>query len=136
MFQPLSELRREFDRLFEDFSGFGEMGVARPYPPLNIWEDEDKLYAQAELPGFRMNDLEILVVGAELTIKGRRDVDEQKDWTYHRRERVSGEFARYVTLPVEVDADNVEATLKDGVLTITMPKSRAARARKITVKGA
>jgi HSP20 family protein len=83
-----------------------------------------------------MKDLEILIQGNELTIKGRRQTIDGDDVQYHRRERGTGEFARFVTLPMEVNAEQVEATLKDGVLTIVMPKSAMARARKITVKTA
>jgi HSP20 family protein len=71
-----------------------------------------------------------------LTVKGRREFSTEEGTVFHRRERRTGEFTRTLTLPVDVDPDKVEATLKDGVLTVVMPKSKAALARKIAVKPA
>ena len=135
---PLHELRREMDRLFESFQG--ESGHrplrGRAFPALNVWEDGECLYAEAEVPGMKMDDLEVFVIGNELTIKGRRQVEAGEKFTFHRQERRAGQFARVLTLPVEVNADKVEATLRDGVLSIVMPKAAAALARKIKVKTA
>jgi len=137
---PLSlfdELRREVDQLFEDFlDGFqgGSLFRPRAFPALNIWDDGDCLRAEAEVPGVAMDDLEVYAVGNELTIKGRRQPPQEQNVTYHRQERSTGEFARTVTLPVEVDAEKIEAVLKDGVLTVTLPKAETAKVRKITVK--
>jgi HSP20 family protein len=130
------ELRREMDRLFENFLGTEPLAPSnglRPFPALNLWEDAERVFAEAEMPGLRMDDLEISIQGNELAIKGRRAPLEGDNLVYHRRERGTGEF---VTLPLDVDADRVEATLKDGVLTIVMPKAETARVRKIAVKGA
>lgn len=133
---PLTELRREIDRLFNGFSDQNPFGGPRAYPAMNVWEDGERLFAEAEVPGLDMHDLEILIHGHELSVKGRRKPFEAENTVYHRRERGTGEFARYLTLPVEVNADKVEAALKDGVLTIVMPKAESARARKIAVKTA
>jgi HSP20 family protein len=137
--QPVNRLRNEMDQLLENF--FGPMaawgpfaGSPRTFPPLNIWEDEESLYAEAELPGMTMDGVDVFVIGNELTIKGERKSREENG--YHRRERPVGSFVRSITLPVAIDPDRVEATLKDGVLLITMPKSQAAKPRKITVKAA
>ncbi len=133
---PLGHFRTEMDRLMEDFFGQGRHAVrTSTFPPLNIWESENELYAEAELPGMKNEDLEIQVVGNELTLKGRRVDTAEQGVTYHRRERSTGEFTRLVRLPVDVDADKVEATLRDGVLRITLPKAAAARPRKINVSG-
>jgi len=133
---PFGELRRELDRMLNHFAdGFAEpMRGVRPFPALNIWEDGEKLYAEAEVPGLKMDDLEIFVVGRELTIKGRRSVQSDERLVVHRQERGVGEFVRVLTLPAEVDADKVQATLKDGVLSLVLPKTQAARARKIAVQ--
>lgn len=134
---PAVELRRELDRLFDGFLGrdYGQ-SLSRPFPALNVWEDGERVMAEAEVPGLGMEDLEILIQGNELTIKGRRSPLEGENLVYHRRERGTGEFVRFLTLPVEVDADRVEAAMKDGVLTIVMPKAERARARKIKVRTA
>lgn len=133
----MHELRRELDRLFDNFVP-GELFGTRPtaFPALNAWEDGERLMIEAEVPGLKLDDLEITVKGNELMLKGTRPAVEDEQTVYHRRERGCGEFARYVTLPVDVDADRVEAALKNGVLTIVLPKAEKARARKITVKTA
>lgn len=136
---PTTELRRELDRLFDGFFGretFNPFGRPRPSPALNVWEDDERLLAEAEVPGLGMDDIEILIHGNELTVKGHRKPVAGENVVYHRRERGTGEFSRFVTLPIEVDPDGVEATLKDGVLTIVMPKAERARVRKIAVKTA
>lgn len=131
-----NQLRREVDDLLHSF------GVSVPtlagwtapvFPAVNLWDAGDALYVEAELPGVKMEDLEIYAVGNELTLKGCRPQMGEKV-AYHRRERGVGEFSRVVMLPVEVDADRVEATLKDGVLTIKMPKSESAKPRRIMLK--
>lgn len=131
--------RNEMERLFKDFqTGWGDRWpLAEPsFPALNIWDNGEALCAEAEVPGFEMKDLEVTVMNNQLTLKGRRSVEHDENTAFHRRERFTGEFVRTMTLPVEVNPDKVEATLKDGVLTIQMPKTQAALARKITVKQA
>ncbi len=133
----MNRMRDEMDRLFESF-GFGDgpwPALAVSYPAVNVWEDAENVYAEAELPGMELSDLEIYVTrGNQLTLKGER-----KPWTpgqgmWHRQERGFGTFTRVITLPVDVDPDKVEARFHNGVLTITMPKSETAKPRKITVK--
>ena len=137
---PLSvfdELRREIGKLFD---GYGPgLGLTPPpssvrFPALNIWEDGEALHAEAELPGVKPQDLEVYAVGNELTIKGRRPATTEDGACYHRRERGIGEFTRVVTLPVEVDAEKVKATLKSGVLTVNLPKADEVKPRKIAVQ--
>lgn len=132
-------LRGEMDRLFDNFFGPSTESVPRTtqlFPALNVWEGAGALYVEAELPGIRNDDLDISVVGQQLLIKGRRpDFQPDEGVSFHRRERGVGEFVRVIELPVEVDADGVEAKLADGVLLITLPKAEAAKPRKIEVKG-
>jgi HSP20 family protein len=106
----------------------------KAFPALNIWEDGDNLNAEAELPGLTMDQVEVYVVGNELTIRGQRHATADAKHEFHRRERGAGEFARTVTLPFEIDAQKVEATLRNGILNITLPKAEAAKPRKIAVK--
>jgi len=137
---PLAQLRDEMDRLVTDFLGTSTTAPARwgsraqSFPALNVWEDGDAIYAEAEVPGLKQEDLEISVVGADLTIHGRRGGEGPEGATYHRQERGTGEFNRAVRLPVEVDAAKVEATLADGVLLIKLPKADSAKPHKIKVK--
>lgn len=123
----------EFDRLFNRLTP-GSLPGEHPFPAVNAWEEGDRLHVEAEAPGLNMEDIELLVVGDELTIKGRRDAGNGDKRVFHRRERGAGEFTRVLALPCDVDTDNVEATLKNGVLTIILPKAEAARTRKITVR--
>ncbi len=134
---PFGDLRNEINRLFEQAmeptngeSLFGR----RAFPPINVWEDAENVYAEAEIPGVGLDDIQINVVGNELSIKGSRACECKEDVTFHRRERCIGEFTRFLTLPTPIDADKVEAALKNGVLTITLPKAQAAKPRRIEVK--
>jgi HSP20 family protein len=133
----ISQLRDEVDRLFESF-GFGDgrwPALAQAYPAVNVWEDDNHVYAEAELPGMELSDLEIYVTGGnQLTIKGERKQPTADRAFWHRQERGFGSFTRVLTLPVDVDPEKVEARLHNGLLTITMPKSETARRRKITVR--
>lgn len=132
------ELRREMDRLFDAYgTGLSRRPFARAaaYPAMNVWDAGDTLCVEAEVPGVKKDDLEILAVGNELTVKGRRGPMEGK-WAYHRHERGTGEFTRSLTLPYEVNADKVEAVLDSGVLMIRLPKAESAKPKQITVKTA
>ncbi len=140
---PLGTLREEMDRLFEEFlEDYPPLTRWEPfartaYPPVNTWEDQDNLYVEAEIPGVAAGDLEISVAPGELTIKGeRRAAPEPDDQVYHRRERPVGAFCRTIRLPVDVDAGRVEARLKGGVLTVTLPRAPSSRARTIKVEAA
>ncbi len=137
---PINALRGEVEHLFDEFlhgapgrSRFG-WPMSPAFPALNIWEDEHNVRVEAELSGLKLEDLDISVVGNELTIKGERKARQPEDVVYHRRERGTGAFSRVLRLPVDIDANRVEASLKNGVLTITLPKAEAAKPRKIQIK--
>ena len=137
---PINRLRGEMDRLFDHvFEGIPRItfgtSLARVFPPLNVWEDSDNVFVEAELPGLKLDDIELVVTGDELTIKGERKDTAGEGDTYHRRERGVGCFSRALRLPVDVKADDVTATLREGVLLVTMPKAEEARPRKVEVKG-
>jgi HSP20 family protein len=126
-------MNRLFDRFGVERANWP--GLAITYPALNIWEDANNVYAEAELPGLKVYDLEILVTGDnQLSIKGERKAPENEGATWHRQERGFGQFSRVITLPVSVDPDRVSGEFSHGVLTITMPKSEAAKPRTIPVK--
>ena len=137
---PINRLRGEVDRLFNEFFEEGSRLTppwwfgARAYPAVNLWEDGESLHAEFELPGFRMEDIDLQVVGNELTIGGRRGGPEREGIAYHRRERGTGEFKRMIRLPADINADQVEAKLRDGVLLVRLAKAEAAKPRKIQVK--
>jgi HSP20 family protein len=140
-FHPLHQLGNEVDRLMGGlFAPATEAWpfprATRAFPAVNVWEGTDELYAEAELPGLKSDELEISVVGNELTIKGHRRHVEREGAALHRRERGMGEFSRVLQLPVEIDADKVQAVLRDGVLTLTLPKAVVAKPTKIQVTSA
>ena len=131
-FNQMNRLRGELDRVF----GLEATGRSRVggFPPVNIWEDDHGFYVEAELPGLELEDLEILVQeGDELSIKGSRKQAELEGGVWRRRERGHGEFERAFKLSTDVDVAHVNAELKHGVLTITLPKSEAVKPRKIKV---
>lgn len=132
----LNRLSAEMDRMFRRF-GLDDGPEALPvtYPALNLWQDEDSLYVEAELPGMEISDLEIYVTGGnQLSIRGERKPPVVEAGTWHRQERGYGQFNRLLTLPCEVKTDAVEARFKDGVLTITLPKGESARPRRLAIK--
>jgi HSP20 family protein len=145
--EPFRELRQEmrqmsrFQRAMDRFLGRWGIelpewpGLAVTYPPVNLWEDDDYVYAEAELPGLKLPALEITVsMGNQLTLKGKREPTAPEKAEWHRQERGFGSFERTIELPVNVDASKVEARLENGVLTVKMTKSPAAKPRKIPVK--
>jgi HSP20 family protein len=137
-FAPLVQLRGEVNRLFENF--FEDLPASRTYgsayPALNTWEDGDNAYLEAELPGMSMDDVEIYVTGNEVTIGGERKLGQPEGASWHRRERSQGRFSRTLSLPWEIDADHVEATLRDGVLSVKLPKCESCKPKKVKVLSA
>lgn len=129
MFGPLTLFTNRLGQLLEDGPEPEPL-----YPALNVWEDESSFHAEAELPGFRLEDVEVTVRGNEISLSGERKPEDKEGLTWHRRERGFGRFHRTLGFPLPVEADKVQASLKNGVLTITLPKAEAARPRKIQVR--
>jgi len=129
-----NRVEREMDRLFSAF--FGEhrqpMSAGRP-AAVNVWGDDEAWFVEAELPGVSPDQLEISVLNDELTISVDRPEPQEDGATCYRRERPHGSFTRSLKLPTAIDADQVSAELKHGVLTLTLPKAETARRRKIAV---
>lgn len=129
---------REMDRLFESmFQPYGAVPTYRAqpaFPAVNVWEDKEGFYAEAELPGMTMDDIEVLVTEDALTVKGTRTVETHEGLRPLRRERPVGAFERAIGFPVPIDPERVEARLVNGVLSITLPKAPEAKPRKVQVK--
>jgi len=129
----MGRFRGEVGNLF-DRLGVSLPGLAVGYPPVNVWEDEENVYVEAELPGMKLEHLELFVrEGNELTVKGERPAVEEKG-TWHRRERGIGKFERVIELPFPVQPEKVVARFEQGVLHVTLPKSEAVKPRRIAVK--
>jgi HSP20 family protein len=105
-------------------------------PALDVLEDANNLQVVAELPGLRKEDIDISLKDGVLSITGERKAAEQKEEQTHRSERFYGRFHRSITLPKPVDGEHVQAVYRDGVLTITLPKSEQAKPRQIQVVAA
>lgn len=104
-------------------------------PSLDVYEEKDSVVVKAELPGLKKEDVEVNLVGANLTIKGEKKEDKEvKEDDYYRRERSYGSFLRTVALPCEVKSEEIKASFKDGVLEVRMPKTEEAKKKSIAVK--
>jgi HSP20 family protein len=138
----ISRLHNEVDRLFDAvFPGAMTpqwMSGPRPgttsMPAVNMWEDEQHIYAEAELPGLTPDQVQVSVLGDALTISGNRQINLPEGATVIRRERGDVSFERSIRLPAEVQSDSVEASLRNGVLTISMAKAPEHQPRRIEVR--
>lgn len=128
---PFPLLRREVSNFLQGVSRMP--GVRMEFPALNIWDEGEAIHVEAELPGLKLEDLEITLLGNELTLSGEYRHSASENTTYHRRERNVGSFNRVLQLPSEVNAEKVEAKLTAGVLSLTLPKAEAAKPHKINV---
>lgn len=126
----MNRLLNDFDRSYGDYTIQGLHGG----PRTNLSDTGDKLRVTAELPGLSKDEITIRIQGNYLEISGTRKADAPEGYKAHRLERPTTSFTRSFTLPVDVDAERVEAALKDGILTLVLPKSEAAKPRQITIK--
>jgi HSP20 family protein len=135
-FSDFDQVRRELLRLFDSVAGDPSVESSTGvFPPLNVTQDEDNVYIRAEIPGIDAEQLSISALRNRVTLSGKREIAiEQGKGSYHRRERAEGSFSRTLNLPVEVDAERVEARYVNGVLTLTLPKAEAAKPRQISVR--
>ncbi|MFW6123249.1 MAG: Hsp20/alpha crystallin family protein [Thermodesulfobacteriota bacterium] len=138
-FREVSRLRNEMDRLWDEYFGAGRRGL-QPLeeawlPAVDVSESEDKITVKAEIPGLEAKDIDISMSGDTLTIKGEKKSEkEEKEENYHVVERSYGSFRRAMKLPALVDADQVEATYKNGVLTVVLPKKEEVKPKAIEIK--
>jgi HSP20 family protein len=128
-------IRQGLDELSRTYVDKGKgHSRANVYPPLNIYEEADRLVITAELPGVRPEDLDLAIEGETLNIQGKRDSRQaEAGISYHRREIESGSFSRAIALPVKVDMDKLSARLANGILTITLVKAAEITPRQISV---
>lgn len=134
-------LQNRLNSIFQDFArpeGTSEtLAMGSFVPAVDVYEDAQKLVLKLEVPGIRREDLDIRIEGKTLTVKGERKFEaEEKEENFHRIERRYGSFVRSFTLPNSVDAENIDATSADGVLTLSLAKKPEAKPKQITVKAA
>ena len=131
---PFAELQRlhgEVNRLFER----GPRRWTRSeYPAMNVFAGENDVLVKAELPGYGAGDIDVSVVQNTLTVRGERAGDAEVGRNYHRRERLAGKFVRSMEMPFNVDSGAVQAELKNGILTVKLPRVVEERLKKIEVK--
>ncbi len=131
-FNPFFILPSNIERMLSQTLAEGTRGASRTgYPPLNISSDDSNIYVRCELPGLEINEVEITLADASLSIKGERNPVQGK---YYRQERPVGPFQRVVNINTPVDRDAVKATLKDGLLIVTLPKSTESKPYAITIE--
>ncbi len=127
---PINRLDTLFDQVFGEDGR--RLGRAWPAAPVAMWEDEDRIHIEAELPGVRDEDLDVTVHKDTLTIRGERKPEEGRRYLYNGRSY--GRFEHVIALPEAVQVDDVQAALVGGVLRLDLPKSPEARPRKITLR--
>lgn len=135
-FSELNRVRREMDSLLRGMPAEGWLPESTGmFPLINVGEDADHYYVRAHVPGMMPDDIELSVVGKNLTIQGSRKAPEKVEGArFHRQERNFPTFNRTIGLPSEVQVDKVSAESKDGVLVITLPKIEEAKPKQITIK--
>jgi HSP20 family protein len=131
----MTSLRDAMNQLFsESFVRPGSMAGAFQ-PPVDLYETENEYVVKLAAPGLRPDNFEITMQQNVLTIQGRTQEEEKQEGSrYHVREQHYGEFLRTIQFPSQVDADKIQASLANGILTIRVPKAEAAKPRRITVK--
>jgi HSP20 family protein len=140
-FATIDQLRRRMDRLFEDFEparAHGGRDAERMwsgrFPRLSFVESEGSLVLEADLPGLGEKDVQLSIHQDVLTLSGERKPDAPQGWFVHRQERRPVKFSRSFALPCKVDPEKSTASLKNGVLTVTLVKATEAKPRAIAVK--
>jgi HSP20 family protein len=152
-FAVMDELRKHMDRVFDEYDARGSAPAARgsffepfeaawssrvvaTWPRLSVYDTGASLVLLAEVPGMKESELKIELNQDVLTLSGERKTEVPEGYALHRRERAPVKFARSLGLPCKVDAEKASAVLKDGLLTLTLPKVPEAQPRKIGVKAA
>jgi len=133
----------DMDRMFDDFFGRRWMrpfGLERPFgemvalPSVDVIDRDDEVVVRAEVPGYKKEDIEISVSNSSLTIKGEMKTEEKEEkGDYYRCEISHGAFTRTVALPADVDDSKAKASMKDGMLELTLPKLEKSKRHTITI---
>jgi HSP20 family protein len=105
-----------------------------PFPPINVFQQGEDLLAVIELPGVSKDDLELQAKENVIRISGKKTVSYKEGVSVHRRERVSGEFDRTLTIPIQIDPDGIKAEYHDGVLALFLPRAESDKPRSIKIK--
>jgi len=132
---PFEQLQRELDRMIGTAFGDEPGLTTGVYPPVNVFDAGDAYVVKAEVPGVDASHIEVEVQEDALTLRGERVFSEPAaEAAFHRRERPEGQFRRVVRLPGHVASSEIKADLRDGVLTVRLPKAEEARPRKVAIQ--
>ena len=133
----LMTLQRELDRVFQNPRGL-DLGPSGHgvFPAVNVFADNDGYVVRMEVPGVAPEQLNIETQGRTLTVSGARDDSAPAEGSFHRRERDRGQFSRSLQLPADLDVTRADASCKNGLLTIRVPKREEAKPRQISIKAA
>ncbi len=132
--KTINDLNRAFNA---GFPRFGDEGLVKGNwnPTVDVYEDQDGIVLEADLPGVKPGEFELAIENNVLTLKGERKFEKKaEEGNYHRVERSYGGFTRSFTLPATVDVNNVGADFKDGVLHVTLPRREETKPRQIQVQ--
>jgi HSP20 family protein len=134
-FAAVDELRRRVERSFgHEGAGNDVFTTDTAWPRTSVYDTGEALFVVADVPGLKDKDIEVSLDGEALTLAGERKLEVPDGHVVHRQERRAARFSRSFALPYKVDGNALSAELKDGVLTIKLPKAAEAQPRKITVK--
>jgi HSP20 family protein len=132
-FDALLRLQRELEARFAS-DWLHDLTTSRgPFPPINVFQQGDDILAIMELPGIDKDDLQIQAKANTIRISGKKNVGYSDEASVHRRERVSGEFDRTLSLPVEVDSNGIKAEYRDGLLALYLPRAESDKPHTIKV---
>lgn len=135
--RDLTDIQNQMNRLFDSFLGQAPASgmMERVWAPsVDMCENKDEVIVAVDLPGVTEKDIHLSITGDVLTIQGeRRWTGETGDASYYRQERWFGKFERALSLPIPVEAGQVKATFRDGVLTVKLPKSEGVKPREIKI---
>jgi HSP20 family protein len=130
----MNQFRRRMDRLFDDMDSVHDTSTAS-WPRAHLLDRGPNILLHADVPGLADKDIKITMNQDVLTLEGERRVVAPEGYSVHRQERSSVRFARSFTMPCKIDVERVAATVRDGVLTITLPKTPESQPRRIAVNG-
>ena len=139
VWRPIQELKKEMDRIWQDFFG-KSLAPAEKWegvewiPAVDVSETEDAVIVKVDVPGVKPEDMEISLVDNVLVIKGeKKREEEEKKENFYKMERFYGSFMRSIQLPCEIEEDKIEASYKDGVLKIVLPKKPEEKKKVIKI---
>ena len=135
--RDIKNLQVQLNRLFEPFARFAtgdeDLVSGTWVPPVDVAETQEKILVRAEVPGMKQEDISIEFSNGLLTIRGDRKLEKSEGVTWHRVERIYGNFSRSFTLPRSVDPERISASYREGILEIEVPKREEAKPKHIRI---